>query len=820
MRDAPIIEPIGTVTTWKGLTSSDCETLFFLQGYLKVCLEQMLQPQLTQLRARILKECGSTSPESFASADCMETPVAHRFRLRRAHLIKAMLEALYASTDYRGVEHDTSSKELLMLYLRAEEFLLELPTQDSKLTAIDVRFRCYRYPVLQTLTMKEPEVTRLPDYLSFERLNISPQEGDKIVIKPHYHTNARQELGGPHLKVEYELGSNHPWLYWDSDTGAFRGQVPYFSQSLGLHSDLGQVCRLDKQGSHAFIHLLRIEIKAFAVLAYVGSKVCLERRIRTRVTLRALPPRSNPLALAPPKRSLQSTNQCHGLVKHDVHLAPDLKKANGVSKSPPDTAESDSPLSPVYDPYRPGINTKDVTMIDPCSRPHQGEPIAGASQRSVAKETSRRPVIKCDKYDANAESLDAWHSTCGQKKRNDASRWNDAPVSPKARKAEKQPSSATMTGRLYRQPNVRPSEVREHHSIVQETLYSGPSDQTEDKEEKAKEKKMRANRDRYNSFNRRQDRMAKRSPIREEFRLIQDFSDKENIGASAQTIQNSKSSVLKPRIKRHGSSQAQSGSRYRRPPLTDNANIRDYETRPRHKVSKRPAPQAAEKGSAAVQPLPFSNYYDPLRKLSGKPCDDSLGDSSDSDPFFSRPAAPYTPTLRLDSGCFMGSTFPPVASSTTLIASIPLPRSPAKSDSDYEEGLDPRTRREQVALRRVFSSGQATEAFRQPGLSQEERVQIADALKMSVESNSSRSSSLLTPEEVYRMMTDMDNEDMQSEDVDMEEGCTKDEDPERQDSARGYDKDNADQKNGEGKERQEEKEAEEADNYRLLDTLL
>lgn len=288
LRHPPVIEPIDTVTMWKGLTLDGCETLLLIQKYTKACQEQLLEDQFISLKTRLRNARQSTFQDSWAMPDCMETVIPYRFRFYRAQLVQAVTEALEMTADPYESRDGRHSDELLMLYLWSRDCLVDLPNQ-AGYTAMNARFRCSMDAGAYCPSSSTVEALWTPDHVSFEALDVLPQEGSEIVIKPHYHANAPRRPGDPFTLVTYSLESNHPWLHWYDEAGAFQGQVPRFSQSPSVNSGLGQVTRTGRQGSHAAVHNVAVEIKAFVVVSYRGSAVCLERTIRVRVSLRVLP---------------------------------------------------------------------------------------------------------------------------------------------------------------------------------------------------------------------------------------------------------------------------------------------------------------------------------------------------------------------------------------------------------------------------------------------------------------------------------------------------------------------------------------------------
>ncbi|KAI4257000.1 MAG: hypothetical protein LQ352_001828 [Teloschistes flavicans] len=276
----PIIEPINMVTVWKGLTLSDCENLLSIQTIVNDCLEKLLEDQVILLQDRFLNGWRRNSNKSCAAADCTNASISHRFLFDRSQLLAAVSRALNASADPTRWDNSRSMRELLVLYLWSRDSLLYLPNGDSGRSAIDVCLKLSADHTGRSAPFSTLEAARISDYLAFEKMDFSPQEGTKIVIKPHYRTKAPRGPGEPYMQVTYTLVSNYSWLHWDYEAEAFMGSLPYFSH---------QSCRVDYQSSRTQMHLLRIHITALVVVAYPNTEIRLERTIGTRLTLRVIP---------------------------------------------------------------------------------------------------------------------------------------------------------------------------------------------------------------------------------------------------------------------------------------------------------------------------------------------------------------------------------------------------------------------------------------------------------------------------------------------------------------------------------------------------
>ncbi|KAL8738061.1 MAG: hypothetical protein Q9181_001085 [Wetmoreana brouardii] len=311
----PVIEPIDTVTVWKGLALNDCEDLLFIQGYLKVCLEQLLEDQLTYFRAWLSDDWRCSHKQACASADCTETFVFHRFIFKKSRLVEAVCEALDASANVNEPDDNRALRDLLMMYLWSRDCLLDLPNKGPDHSAIHVRLRCHMNLAACLPSLSITAAMWVPDYIAFERLVVLPQEGSQVVLKPYYRSNVRQQVGDPHTQVTYSLGANHPWLSWDAEAGAFRGQIPFYSQKANAQKALGRAHPVARQNLHAAVHVVSIEVRALAVVAYPGSTIRLERTIRTRVTLRVLPTPSIPGPLTSSVNSPRSQVRCKDPVK-------------------------------------------------------------------------------------------------------------------------------------------------------------------------------------------------------------------------------------------------------------------------------------------------------------------------------------------------------------------------------------------------------------------------------------------------------------------------------------------------------------------------
>lgn len=809
---------------------------------------------------------------SYAEAEGSEIHISHRFRFQEAKLVQAVLEATDAVVGLDGGRPDTPSKELLVLYLWSLGCLLDNPSGDAERTAIDVRFRWFRSNVAHFLSVDKPLVTRVPDYLSFGRLSVLPLEGDEIVIKPQYHSTMSQEFGNPHIKIEYKIGSNHPWLHWDPNAGAFRGRIPHFSQFSDIRSGPGQVCRINNQGSYAVVYLLRIEVKAFAVVAYASSRVRLERTVRARVSLRTLPP---------------TPRQGDNMLNRMACLALDLlalesgtcdQKTRSRDKVPGResgrTSDAVEPVNPACPGYQSGCpSITDHPDLQPCLPPHQRAPNGNTSpipesgvmcgiddgshfevpvkstgqSNGSDKEDSHQSVIHADKHDEEAMTLDTQYSPRSPK-RNHASRWIDAPVSPKALKSGL---------------NVRSMS------------HESDADHDEDKEN-VPEKDARSAPLLDFLIKLGKKPQGKSSTIRQKLISIRDVDVKENPSRPSQTGKKSRPlPAPEPSNKGHGSlvkTRNESGARYQRLPLSENPNIRGFQSEPAQQVKKIPPPQSAEKRrhvrlrrfhcqagaqyqwlhpndsietsghksrpaqqvnvdsspeateqnnassarardtndymstssyspqpapqvheksspeamvkSSPPPPLEFSNRFTPLQDLSSGSSIESPSDGGDSNPFSFR-----ADTLSYSAALRKHSGNVPrsrfeVATSSTANAASTPLPSSPARQEDETDG------------------GYQT-------LSRDDSMQMFDALRMTPGSGFNRSRELLTEQYIKMLIAFDDSEDLQSDDLDADQARENvedaDEDAETQYSEGESDKGNdADEGIGEGEEQTED----------------
>ncbi|KAL8997734.1 MAG: hypothetical protein Q9169_003063 [Polycauliona sp. 2 TL-2023] len=434
IRQPPVVlELVDTVTIWNGLDLEDCETLQFIRGHLEVCLEQLLQPQLIQIRACILENC--------ADASFKHTSIPRRCRFEKARLMRAMLEALDAVAHDQGGEQGTSFRQLLLLYLWSLDCLHDDPKPDTEFAAIDIRFQSHESPEASFPALDQAQVISSPGYISFEGLDILPREGSSMVIKPHYLPNVSQELGGPLLHVDYCIESNHPWIHWDPCTRAFTGLVPRFSQSSDVQQDFGQVWRFNGHKTYPFIHFLKIDIKAVVIVGYTSSKVRLTRTTRMRITLRVLPPRAPPDPVA-----LTFPGSCTGLrdqmdhksqMTSGTHCSRAKDIESGYHSA---TAKSDPPRY-----LSRAVGFLDLKPKKPSSDQSQDGSSANESHRSQTTGRSKSPVDHSEKFSQEAEDLDTQYTPRCWQKRNDPYRWLNASVSPKTLKTQAHSATTPKT---------------------------------------------------------------------------------------------------------------------------------------------------------------------------------------------------------------------------------------------------------------------------------------------------------------------------------------------------------------------------------------
>ncbi|KAL8923051.1 MAG: hypothetical protein Q9172_003297 [Xanthocarpia lactea] len=711
IRHPPVIEPIDSLTMWKGLTLGDCETLIIIRGYLKYCLEQLLQPQFICFRARVLDEWPMMSPKSCAEAGRTETSVLHRFRFDSARLVQAVLDALDATAELHEVQHDTSPKELLILYLSSLNCLLDSRKQSPEHTAIDIQFRSCGILAALLPPVEQAQVVPTPDYVSFEYLDVLPLEGSSMVMKPHYHANLPEELQGSNLQVSYSIESNHPWIHWDSDLGAFKGHVPVYSRTRDIQAEFGQVCQLSSNGSSSVIHLLKVEVKATAVLGFAGSNVRLEKTIRQRVTLRVLPPPSDLIGLTMSIPYPRPENLRQNRIKHGAHPQPRLQHSRGASDDQTmreEDKESDCDSGHISEPSNsnpksstpPGVRFPRFTRFESYLPPHYNDLSFNTSHCSEIDTCSQQSVVSTSKYDDGAHDLE-YQYTPRPSKRNDASRWTDASVSPKKCEREYQLRLATSS------------------------------------------------------------RAARHKPI-------------------APTFEGDKPQLLVPAM---GCSES----------------FHHVEYRPVQQSEQTLAPKAAEEDVTLLEPLEYFNKFALLQDLSDESSAGSSIDGtgyyptppkSDTEHASSNPDAPGTPMRQSTPALLMPNTQSTDVGIThagnkltgnTLIGNYPLPPSSIRSDDDQEGGFDLDFLDDYAALKKVLHSKQAIEAFREPILSYPEKMQMFDALKMSVANlaNTSsalrtranltnRSSSLRTRKDMHAMKAGSENKVCRSGDVDKE----------------------------------------------------
>ncbi|KAL8909035.1 MAG: hypothetical protein Q9207_000486 [Kuettlingeria erythrocarpa] len=280
----PAIAFVDTVTTWKGLGLSQCEDLMLIQSNVTNSLQRLLEDQFISFRSRLRSDARSSLQDSWSTPELVETVIPCRFRFDRDQVIRVVLKKLGVK-DFDAKE---SSEQLLMLYLWSRDCFLDIPG-GSGATAINACYRCYVDAGACCPSSSALETVWAPDYLAVEGMDVLSPEGSSITIKPRYRMGAPRGLKDPSTLVTYSLESNHPWLRWDENAGAFQGHVPHFSEDPNSSTPLGQARRHGRQGSHNTIHVLGVEIKALVVITYPDSAVCLERTVRTRVSLKVAP---------------------------------------------------------------------------------------------------------------------------------------------------------------------------------------------------------------------------------------------------------------------------------------------------------------------------------------------------------------------------------------------------------------------------------------------------------------------------------------------------------------------------------------------------
>ncbi|KAI4171692.1 MAG: hypothetical protein LQ343_004085 [Gyalolechia ehrenbergii] len=854
IRHPPVIEPVHTVTVWKSLTLSDCDSLTSIQYWLKACLEQLLEGQFTFFRAQLLSAWRSNCQESSKGSNCVETLVSHRFVINKAQLIQALFEALHIPEEIHNPDDERRIEELLMLYLWSRDCMIDLPPNSGQ-TAINARLLCYIdsktcCPQLRTVT-----ALWTPDYLSFEGLDVLPQEDSEISIKPYYRTNAPQGPGGPHTKVTYSLGSDHPWLCWDTEAGAFRGRLPRFSQNPRAKSGLSQVYRLERQGLHANVNLLKVEVKALIVVAYPGSKVRLERTIRVRVALRILPSAST---LGPLKFSAfpyQSNNLCPDSkiftlsqqripkIEHeqisgdpnpkvdassplvtgglqsdavepvDSEISDSIRHVQG-GQSGPETGTDAPPLPtdtqaskldlPVLDA---GLEARpNASLSPPTSRKkwpytyHAFSNVPGINLQALAAIWSQRNrlVLREANTSYTTKRVQLSNSSAAKENRcNAAAEAFDAEWSPRKSKQWKR-------GSRYVGPVVcvRPSQLgtwetsshshAERFQLQPQTPHDAKTFFHIDKlgsdsrryyntAPGARKRNIRSIVDMYASAKRRQDRSSKTTPFREELRFIQSMSGRNTRQCSTQTsITDGFLSEQASATKHH------QGSSIVWTPSHSNTHGQDtVET-------DLTPPSTLTLGSTTPQTIVLSNRYAPLQNLSQH--SDAEWSSDDSGSELSQSPTQLSCSRQahrhLDSACYVGDAFNSCALENTgrgkhegrfspqqahsiksdhgqrsqgpkLLphnladsCTVPSPKILARpiyscSTNDNIHGGDSYTDKSRRVVYTISTMKEALEAYREPGLSNDEREQTFEAMKKSLQTEAtSRSCSGLVSTDI------------------------------------------------------------------------
>ncbi|KAL8656330.1 MAG: hypothetical protein Q9210_000320 [Variospora velana] len=400
LRRPLVIDPVDTVLVWKGLTLSDCETLILVQKHVKACLEQLLEDQFIAFKARLRRDGQSSLEDCLAMPEPVENVIPCQFYFTRIELTQAVSRALEKTISRRNANESRPFHDLLRLYLWSRDCLFDLPNA-SGYTALNGQFRCLMDSGACCPSSSVIEALCTPDHLSFEGLDVLPQEGSQIIIKPHYQANAPRRAGDPFTLVTYSLESNHPWLHWCDQAGAFRGHVPCFSRNPSGNGVLGQFHRLSPHGLHAAVHNVAIEVKASVVISYRGSGICLERTIRVRISLRVLPTSLH---------SSQKQFQYQPAISSEGHISSLLQSQHfhdeGDSPCPQDNVDTDATQARVQSQEK---RTARMT-------PSLSAPVGASTVGSSVRKTSSRPSDSSTKaqdskpLSANLESGFEGHS--------------------------------------------------------------------------------------------------------------------------------------------------------------------------------------------------------------------------------------------------------------------------------------------------------------------------------------------------------------------------------------------------------------------------
>ena len=110
-----------------------------------------------------------------------------------------------------------------------------------------------------------------------------------MIIIPHYKCLVDVGVGHWEENITYRLGTQLPWLNWDSTISGWKGVIPHYSQIRTVRDEKdSKVYRTGRVGAHAIVNILRIDVLAVRTETS-RSGIRVERTLRARLTIKVKP---------------------------------------------------------------------------------------------------------------------------------------------------------------------------------------------------------------------------------------------------------------------------------------------------------------------------------------------------------------------------------------------------------------------------------------------------------------------------------------------------------------------------------------------------
>lgn len=281
------IEHVDIATVWKGLSFTDAEELFDIHKTFQISLEHLLVDALHQLHKDFQQK--SLSYQFNHSDDLENISIIRQINFSQSQLIQnihRMLRTVGEQLEESGMQ---GSMRLLSLYLTTCDYVMKIEDTSLHDAAIEIGAH-YEKPAFRTIPPGLVfEAVWIPKLLSFEQVREIYREGQEIIIVPHYNAGTTFTADECRQNIYYTIGSAQEWLKWDNNILGFRGTVPMYSELRGsVDKRFGKAYERRHDGPYTIVNTIQIEVKAL-ITDHLGGCVCLERTIRTRLTLQVFP---------------------------------------------------------------------------------------------------------------------------------------------------------------------------------------------------------------------------------------------------------------------------------------------------------------------------------------------------------------------------------------------------------------------------------------------------------------------------------------------------------------------------------------------------